>query len=151
MRTPSDPIERFLSKVKISSNSECWTWIAAKTSLGHGTFWVEGRNVMAHRVAWELHYGKDPGDAMVVHKCGNNDCVNPHHLVLGDLQIKQQIVTSLGKQGAIGKHYPKKPRKLSLEQIGEIKELYKNSELTTSEIADRFGISQQYVCRIGRR
>src|SRR5580704_4115974 len=33
----------------------CWFWLGAKRSgWGYGNFWLNGRNVPAHVVAWEL-------------------------------------------------------------------------------------------------
>lgn len=141
--------ERFTSKVAISAISECWEWQGSKTSHGHGMIWYKGSNKMAHRIAWILQYGEDPGDQFVIHTCGNNSCVNPKHLCLGDHKLKHQIALKANK-GAIANRVPRRS-KLSLEQIENIKHLYQNSELTTSEIGKKFGISQQHVTRISRK
>jgi hypothetical protein len=46
---------------------------------GYGEFKLNGRKVKAHRVAYALYYGKEPGE-LLGHSCENRDCCNPLHL-----------------------------------------------------------------------
>jgi hypothetical protein len=72
--------DRFLSKVIVTD--DCWQWTGARTSSGYGNMKVNGRNVGAHRVAYELFVGPIPVEHELDHLCGNgpSGCVNPLHL-----------------------------------------------------------------------
>lgn len=45
---------------------------------------VKRRCLLAPRIAYALHYTCDPYPDDVLHDCNNPNCVNPHHLRLGD-------------------------------------------------------------------
>jgi hypothetical protein len=69
---------------KVAKTPTCWLWTASKTTHGYGRFKVEGRNALAHRVAYELEIGSIPDglqlDHVATRGCTNRNCVNPAHL-----------------------------------------------------------------------
>lgn len=70
--------ERFWAKV--SKTDGCWEWHAAMTK-GYGSFGVGGgRQMLAHRYAYELLVGPIPEGLVLDHLCSNRRCVNPAHL-----------------------------------------------------------------------
>lgn len=82
---------KFWSLVDIRGLDECWMWQGCKGSRkcprgSYGLFMTgEGtRQMRAHRVAFELHYGYRP-KLQVLHKpqCNNPGCCNPYHLYEG--------------------------------------------------------------------
>lgn len=74
------PIEtRFWVSVD-RSPSGCWTWTGRRSTGGYGRFWAHGREVQAHRVAYELLVGPIPQGLCLDHLCRNRLCVNPEHL-----------------------------------------------------------------------
>jgi hypothetical protein len=67
--------------------SACWIWTGpANTRYGYGTVsdhTAGGKRTTAHRHAYRLHYGVDPGELSLLHKCDTRLCGNPDHLFLG--------------------------------------------------------------------
>jgi hypothetical protein len=80
--------DRFLSKVDKNGPEfegvPCWLWIIGTNRSGrngeYGRFWLAGRNVPAHHVAWELLVGPIPDGLEVDHLCRRPSCVNPAHM-----------------------------------------------------------------------
>lgn len=58
----------------------CIVWTGRRNG-GYGQVQVDGRGMVAHRVAWMLAAGGLVPDGLVVdHLCYNKPCVNPDHL-----------------------------------------------------------------------
>ena len=69
--------ERFWSKVE--KTDFCWNWTAT-TSSGYGTFKINKKTNLSHRLSYEDFYGKIPKGLQIDHLCRNKRCVNPEHL-----------------------------------------------------------------------
>jgi len=64
----------------------CWPCGKGSSAYPYATLAVAGKEVLAHRVAWELTYGPIPPKRYVLHNCPgrhNSRCCNPAHLKLG--------------------------------------------------------------------
>jgi hypothetical protein len=79
--------DRFWSKVdRTAGPDSCWLWTASKFRDGYGQFRLDGhgRNVSAHRYAYELLVGPVPEGLHLDHVrargCTSRACVNPAHL-----------------------------------------------------------------------
>lgn len=77
----TDLEERFWSKVNVAGSDECWLW-TAHLCTGYGRIKVAGKDILAHRVAYQLVRGDIPEGMDVDHRCLNRPCVNPAHLRL---------------------------------------------------------------------
>lgn len=75
--------DRFLAKVEKTNG--CWLWKAKSRcgyKGGYGSFWMNGKQVAAHRASYELFVSRIPPGLAIDHVCRNTLCVNPHHLEL---------------------------------------------------------------------
>lgn len=74
--------ERFWTKVQQTEG--CWLWTASKNNKGYGKLTLSsGQKKLAHRVSYEIAYGKISDSICVLHKCDTPLCVRPDHLFLG--------------------------------------------------------------------
>ncbi len=75
------PEQRFLAKIEIDANTQCWNWTHCKNQYGYGRFRLNGKTLRAHRWAYEQYVGIIPEGLVLDHfVCNNRGCVNPAHL-----------------------------------------------------------------------
>lgn len=138
---------RFWSKVGILNQSDCWEWMGGKRNKGYGSFWLNGRHVVSHRLAWELTNGQIPDGLMVLHKCDNTGCCNPSHLFLGTHHDNMDDMVKKGRQARWVKRTNISPSaKMTTDQVLEIRSL--KGSVSQRKLADMFGISQAAVWKI---
>jgi hypothetical protein len=149
---------RFWLHVKRGEPNECWNWQLSH-NYGYGQFQVSGRSVRAHRVAYYLGYGVDPGKYLVCHECDNPSCCNPKHLFLGTEADNSADCSRKGRHhpqtGAFhgSKTHPERwPRgervggsKLTAEQVRDIRALYAAGGVTQQMLGDRFGVKRETI------
>lgn len=146
---------RFMSKVKVAEDTQCWEWKASKTPNGYGQFRFNGTRGLAHRVSWMLFKGEIPsnpdhayGVMGVLHKCDNPGCVNPDHLFIGDQSDNSMDSVNKnrwGKRGCPGETHGR--ALLTEAQVLEIRA----STDSLQALADRYGISKSAAAHIRYR
>ena len=78
--------ERFRDRFIQGTPGECWLWLGRASNMGYGYIseggsnGSSGRNLLAHRVAYEFFIGPIPGGLVLDHLCSTPLCVNPAHL-----------------------------------------------------------------------
>jgi len=72
------------------TETDCWFWKGEITNMGYGRIRVKGKNIGAHRLAFELAKGKIPEGMLVLHSCDVRSCVNPDHLRVGTQKQNQE-------------------------------------------------------------
>lgn len=145
--------ERFISKVKVMDNDNCWEWVGSTYRGGYGHFrrfinnkWTMGK---AHRFSYE-YYNKTNIEEMkgliVCHKCDNPCCVNPNHLFLGTTQ--DNVNDKINKYGnSFGRN--KNHNWLNIEIADKIRKTYKdNPNLSYKELSLIYNTSIPQICRI---
>jgi hypothetical protein len=129
------------------SDDNCQIWQGSIGGANYGIIWLDGKNELAHRVAYEVAYGEDPGNKNVCHICDTPRCVNPSHLFLGSDQDNMADKVAKNRQARGETHGSSK---LTDRQVLEIREAYDNGE-NRKEIANRYGINFLHVYSIGYR
>lgn len=72
---------RFLSKIRVNLQTECWEWTATLNSEGYGMYFIENNVVRsAHRISYDIFKGLECMGLVIDHICRNRKCVNPDHL-----------------------------------------------------------------------
>lgn len=104
---------RFWSKVDRSTASGCWYWKAGIGTDGYGKFWIAGRSVHAHTIAYQLTYGDPPAGYAICHHCDTRPCCRPDHLFAGTNQQNMQDMIQKGRGGQGDRHWSRvKPERI---------------------------------------
>jgi hypothetical protein len=136
--------ERFWKKVTIQGPDDCWVWSTPSGRYGYlGEGGLSRKNILAHRVSWELHYGLIPDGLQVLHRCDNPKCVNPRHLFLGTISLNMQD-RNRKKRQAWGENHGR--AKLQEKDILAIYAL--RGKKTHREIGKLFNVSSGHISRI---
>lgn len=124
---------RFLDRVR--KTETCWVWIGT-VSRAHGYGIVrlvpQGRQWLAHRLAWRLFKGKTL-PKVVCHTCDVRVCVNPDHLFGGTHQANIADKVVKGRQ-AKGSAFPQ--ARLTEEQVVDMRQRYHDGALLEDLVRD---------------
>ena len=148
MTTPA----RFWQRVKTGSDDACWEWQACRIKYGYGQLRFNGKNFLAHRVAYLLTKGELTPGLSVMHTCDNPPCCNPRHLILAPHAENMRDAKTKGRMTAdhlkpfqlAGQGH--NSAKLTDEDVLNIRA----SKKRLQALAKRYGISRMTVHRIRR-
>lgn len=143
---------RFWKKADVRGPDECWLWKASTTRGGYGQFGVGPPNayrmVSAHRVAYFLGHGVDPGALFVLHRCDEHRCVNPAHLFLG---TQLENIRDCVAKGRMRRGEQLTYARLKEIDIVEIRRLWATGTMSQSAIGRKFGVTQGNIWCIVQR
>ena len=133
-------MDRFWSKVEKTDG--CWNWTSAKHVKGYGLFKVNNRQIRAHRLSYEMHFGPIFEGILVLHECDNPGCVNPKHLFLGTNADNMADKVAKGRQAHYGHRGDDHPTaKLTVAQVLAIRA----ASGTHREVSHEFGVSRKQI------
>ena len=137
-RPKSDPVKRFLAKVKETENG-CIEWQAGLARGGYGKFRLPNKTTTAHRFAFETFVSPIPTGMHVLHRCDNRKCINIEHLFLGTTQdnIADMDIKQRRKTRAI----------LTADEVCVVQQMLRDKHSQQS-IANIFNVSQSVISRI---
>jgi hypothetical protein len=98
------PEERFSQKVKVGDGDDpCWLWQGKLDRYGYGWFWLDGKDVLAHRQAWRMTGNELDSAICVLHKCDVRNCVRAQHLFTGTRldNTTDMVLKGRGRVGTI--------------------------------------------------
>jgi len=125
---------KILNSITIDDDG-CWIWNAGVDGDGKPVSTGEKSTRSAVRIAYEIFVGELSNDEIVFQPCKKKLCINP-----GD----KMIMPSSEFRTLINK----KPKKLKLKDIVEIKNIYENNNWSFVDIAKKFKVSDSYIRRI---
>ncbi len=148
-------LARFMMLVDITQNPvECWEWLGPKVvrqdgKESYGRFWFDGEQVYAHRWIYQVIHGKLDVDIKVRHRCDNEPCVNPSHLLEGSPSDNTRDMFERGRNpNRKGERHPRS--RLRDEDIVMIRKLASDGQ-RYSDIANVYGMSAQQISKIVNR
>jgi HNH endonuclease len=143
--------ERFFRHIK--KTDSCWIWQGRVKGKGYGSIGLGGagaKDVLAHRVSYQIHKGGIPDGLIIMHKCDNPRCVNPDHLEAGTQSQNIKDAFARGRKVS-------KPSGLMGESHGasklnnEIVYSVRSSTLTAKALSILYGVSTSAIERIKNR
>jgi hypothetical protein len=135
----------------------CWVWIGHRFhGKQYGQITINHKAKKAHRVSWEIHFGKIPVGMCVCHKCDNPSCIRPDHLFLGTTQENTRDMINKGRKPS-GKDSVKNRRSYkgsnhpgAILNEQKVLEILNRSE-SYSFLAKEYGVSKPLIASIKQR
>ena len=138
-------MERFWDKVDVQGPDDCWLWTACTSWNGYGKIRIDGKDLRAHRLMYELEVGPIPSDKIVRHTCDTPACVNPKHLLLGTHKENSQDQVERGRSYK-GSKNPNAV--LNEEKVLQIRQLFDTEGKSAVDLAQLFAINLWIIKKV---
>lgn len=147
--TPSETrqyiLDNCVEQVGPIEGSPCWIWQRGLNSNGYGRLTYRGQRQFVHRVSYKVFVGPFPEELFIIHSCDNPACTNPDHLRPGTYQDNNDDMWARGRQVMT---CWSSNRKLTVDQVLEIRQMAHEGKHSLRYIAKLFGISSNTVQKI---
>jgi hypothetical protein len=147
MRGYANRPEDLWERIARGGSDDCWPFLGARSRKGYGQMRLGGRQIQAHRLAFRLAHGIDPGALFVCHRCDNPPCCNPAHLFLGTHLDNNRDCKAKGRNTAGERHHT---AKLDEDQVRAIRARRATGELGI-DLASEFGVTPALISAIHLR
>lgn len=132
-------VDNFWDRVDKKNDNECWNWLGKVGTYGYGYLKQKHKVYQAHRMAYFLYYGILTSD-VVMHKCDNRLCCNPHHLIQGTAGDNVHDCMEKGR-------FIRRKSKISEEQVCMIFQLTYDG-LSQTQIGNRLKLPESTIYNI---
>ena len=102
--------------------------------------------MVAHRAAYEMHYGMTLGGLFACHRCDNRNCVRPDHIFAGTQLDNMRDMANKGRK-VTARGFDLPHTRLSINDVLEIIRLCK-SGVPNKSIALMYGVDASHVSKI---
>lgn len=146
-RARKTPRQIFFEQAGERPIAGCWNWPGKLYSNGYGRFRVIGKELLAHRISFEVHTGVTPTSNQVVcHKCDNPRCINPDHLFIGTHRDNALDMISKGR-GNPATGFRNHRCKLSDDDVSKIRQSVA-AGVSRKNLASTYGVSVVQITRV---
>ena len=140
------PEEFFAKAVEVDG---CLVWSGTKSKDGYGQTSYQGKQILAHRLAYLLTHGSIPEGVEICHDCDNPPCIKPAHLFPGTHAENMSDMKAKKRSGRLpGSKHGR--AKITEETVLQIRKEYIPLKFTYRMLSEKHGVSMRAVEHILR-
>jgi len=131
----------------------CEEWQGHRNHHGYGVVQRCGKNLRAHRIAWERANGPILPGLVVCHRCDNPPCVRLSHLFVG---TQAENMRDMRRKGRAAPSHPPIRRgvtnlraRLTDDAVRDIRRS-RAIGVPLGELAARYGVKKPIVCEVAK-
>lgn len=132
-----------------ATSNDCTAWTGGRHPQGYpmagavDNLTKERKMVTLHRVVVKEQLGRNlvPGE-VVVHTCSNMECLNPQHLIVGDLSTRTQNMHNNGRANVKRGKYVRSGAKQNRVYKYTDEEIIWIRQASSDDIASRYNITK---------